>query len=54
MGNVKVVNNSKIQYSTQYLTIKKETENWPAWKVTAYNASIAKSTHAKKIEVKSK
>lgn len=54
MGNVKAANNSKIQYSTQYLTIRKETENWPAWKVTAYNASIAKSAHAKKIEVKSK
>lgn len=54
MGNVKAANNSKLQYSTQYLTIRKETESWPTWKVMAYNASIEKSVHAKKIEVKIK
>lgn len=54
MNNVKSSQNNKIQYSSQYISIKKETERWPAWKVTAYNSSIASSTYAKKIEVKSK
>lgn len=54
MANVKVSNNSKMQYSTQYISIRKEVEKWPAWKVTAYNTSVATSVHAKKIEVKQK
>ena len=52
MANVKASNNSKMQYSTQYISIRKEVEKWPAWKVTAYNTGVATSVHAKKIEVK--
>ena len=52
MSNVKATNNNKIQHSPQYFAIRKETENWPAWKVAAYNASIANSPYAKKIGVK--
>lgn len=38
-------------YSVCYQTIRKEaTSKWPAWKVAVYNASVATSNHAKKVE----
>lgn len=40
-----------IGYSSCYHAIRKEaTSKWPAWKVTVYNASVATSNHAKKVE----
>lgn len=37
-------------YSQEYVSIRKTAEsNWPAWKVTTYNQSIAVSNHAKKL-----
>ena len=45
---IKAYNNSK-----EYIAIKKDAEsNWPAWKVSIYNSSIAVSAHAKKVIVK--
>jgi transposase len=38
------------EYSENYSKIRKEAESkWPAWKISTYNASVAVSTHAKKI-----
>lgn len=52
MNNVKTTNNETVQYSSQYISIRKEAAEWPAWKVTAYNTSVASSAYAKKIEEK--
>lgn len=54
MNNVKPLKNVNVQHSSQYITIRKEAAQWPAWKVAAYNSSVATSIYAKKIEVKSK
>ena len=54
MNNVKTSKNVNVQHSLQYIAIRKETAQWPAWKVTAYNSSVATSIYAKKIEEKVK
>lgn len=50
MSEVKKASKKTVQYSAQYKAIKKAAESqWPAWKVTVYNASVATSAHAKKV-----
>lgn len=40
-------------YSKEYLEIKHEAETtWPAWKIAAYNETVAVSAHAKKLTAK--
>ena len=37
-------------YSDIYQATRREIENWPQWKIDAYNAYYATSAHARKIE----
>jgi hypothetical protein len=40
-------------YSVDYRSIRKEVESdWPAWKVSTYNANFATSAHARKVTIK--
>jgi hypothetical protein len=51
MNNTKIAISKSKRYSDRYATIRKEAESkWPAWKVDTYNANVAISAHAKKVE----
>lgn len=42
----------KVSYSESYGIVRSAAESkWPAWKVSAYNSSIAISAHAKKVNI---
>lgn len=44
---------SRESYSENYKFVRSDAESkWPAWKVSTYNANVAVSAHAKKVEPK--